>query len=249
MIRFVFCIIVILLFGIYSIFDAIFCLFVQDKEYLKIHNNKIVKAVINIVLLISGVKISVQGNENYKSLNDEKAIFIISNHRGYFDILSGYITLDRDCSIIAKHELKKLPIVGYWMKKIGCLFLDRSDLRSGANMVIDAIKLLNTGKSVWVFPEGTRNKNTDASQLLEFKSGTFKIPEKANCYILPMAILNSDQVFENQLPRIKPTTIYIGFGKAYKISELNDEDRNNIAEYNMKLMSNLLINLKGKARE
>ena len=102
---------------------------------------------------------------------------------------------------------------------------------------------------MWVFPEGTRNKELDETKLLEFKSGTFKIPEKTDCYILPMAILNSDKVFENQLPRIKPMTIYIEFGKAYRISELSEDVKNNIAEYNRKLMIDLLANLKNIARE
>ena len=249
MIRFILCIIAILIFGIYSIFDAIFCLFISNKDKLSVHNYKIAKNMISIVLLISGVKINVSGVENYRKLENEKGIFIISNHRGYFDILSGYLSLDRDLSIIAKHELKKMPIVGYWMKKIDCLFLDRSSLRSGANMVIDAIKLINSGKSVWVFPEGTRNKNIDVQQLLEFKTGTFKIPEKTDCYVLPMAILNSDKVFENQFPRIKPTTIYIEFGTPYKISELTEDNRNNIAEYSRELIIKLLGNLQNIARE
>lgn len=249
MIRFVLCIIIILLLGLFSIIDAIFSLFIQDAKRLRIHNFKIVSVVMSIVLKVSGVKVNVHGIKNYQMVDNEKAIFVISNHRGYFDILSGYVVLNRDCSIIAKSELKNIPIVGYWMNKIECLFLDRKNLRSGASMVIDAIKLLRTGKSVWVFPEGTRNKNIDPSQLLEFKSGTFKIPEKADCYILPMAILNSDQVFEKQLPKIKAATIHIEFGKAYKISELDDKLRDNIAEYNMKLMSKLLIDLKSKVRE
>lgn len=249
MIRFILAIIVILFLGIYSIFDAIVCLFINDRERLSIHNYKIVKNVISLVLKISGVKIVVNGLENYEKLSNEKGIFVISNHRGYFDILSGYVTLDRDLSIIAKAELKKLPIVGYWMNRIGCLFIDRDNLRSGANMVIDAIKLIKSGKTVWVFPEGTRNKNLDPADLLEFKSGTFKIPEKSDCYILPMAILNSDKVFENQLPRIKPGTIYIEFGKAYKIAELSDENRNDIAEYNRTLMSKLIDNSKNRLGE
>lgn len=246
MIRFILAIIIILILGLYSIFDAIVCLFINDKKFLSIHNYKVVKFVIDLVLRISGVKIVVDGIENYQELANEKGIFVISNHRGYFDILSGYVTLDRDLSIVAKTELKKLPIVGYWMKRIGCLFLDRDNLRSGANMVIDAIGLIKSGKSVWVFPEGTRNKNIDPTNLLEFKSGTFKIPEKSDCFVLPMAILNADNVFENQIPIIKPGTIYIGFGKAYKVSELADDVKENIAEHNRILVKELLVNLKNR---
>lgn len=243
MIRFILCIIVVIFLGIYSIPYAIVSFFVKDKKKILSNNNKIVRTVFNIVLHIAGVKIHTYGTENLDSIRDEKALFFISNHRGYFDILTGYSVINRDCSIVAKNSLKKIPIVGYWMEKIECQFLDRNDLRSGAMMVVNSIKLLSEGISVWLFPEGTRNKNEDPLELLEFKGGSFKIPDKADCYIVPMAILNSEAVFEKQFPRVKSADVYINIGKPYKMSELEKENYQNIAEYSRQIMISLLKEL------
>ena len=243
MIKTILSIIFIILLGLYSIPEAIVSFFIKDKDKLQNHSNKVVKKACEIVLGIAGVKVHTYGMENFEKLKDEKSIFIISNHRGYFDILTGYLAINRNCAIVAKDSLKKFPIVSYWMKKINCQFLDRKDLRSGAMMVVNCIKLINEGVSVWIFPEGTRNKNEDATELLEFKAGTFKIPDKTDCYIVPMAILNSEAVFEKQFPRIKSADVYINIGTPYKMSELDKDKYQNIAEYSREIMQNLLKEL------
>lgn len=248
MIKFILSISVVILLGIYSIPNAIVCFFITDKEKIKRYNYSLVCFVFKIVLFIDGVKITSYGIENLKKMNDEKSIFIISNHRGYFDILTGYVTLNRMCAIVAKNSLKKIPVLSYWMKKINCMFLDRDDLRSGMQMILDSIKLIENGISVWIFPEGTRNKNEIPHDLLEFKQGLFKIPQKTDCYILPLAILNSENVFEKHIPLIKSTNVYINIGKAYKISELSEENKQNIAEYSRNIMKDLLIEMERKVK-
>lgn len=245
MIKFILSISVVIILGIYSIPYAIISLFIKDKEKIKNYNHNLIRNVFKIVLFIDGVKIYVNGIENLNRLNNEKSIFIISNHRGYFDILAGYITIGRKCAIVAKDSLKKIPILSYWMKNIDCIFLNRNDLRSGMQMILDSIKLLESGTSVWIFPEGTRNKNVNPTDLLEFKQGLFKIPTKTDSYILPLAILNSENVFEKQFPRVKSANIYINIGKPYKMSDLNEEDKQNIGEYSKNVMKELLNEMKG----
>lgn len=248
MIKFILSIGVVIILGIYSIFSYIVCLFISDREVLDNYYSKLIRVVFKIVLFIDGVKTHVYGKEYLRELKDEKAIFVISNHRGYFDILTGYVTLDRKCGIVAKDTLRKVPILGYWMKKIHCLFLDRKNLRSGAMMVVDAIKLIENGISIWLFPEGTRNKNHAPEDLLPFKAGAFKIPEKTNCYILPMAIINSENVFEKHLPRITSGDVYIGFGKPYKIENLSNTEKQKIDEYSQNIIRELILDLKQKER-
>lgn len=244
MIKLILSLIVIICLGVYTIFSELVCFFIHDKNKLSNYYFHVVSFTINIVLKICNTKIVIKNPENLKKVQGEKSIFVVSNHRGYFDILSGYIALNRNCSIVAKNSLEKVPIIGFWMKKINCIFLDRKNLRSGAKMIIDAVNLIEKGISVWIFPEGTRNKNEDPEDLLPFKPGAFKIPDKTNCYILPMAIVNSELVFEKQFPIIKSATIYINFGRPYKMSELSKEDVYNIDEYNMTLFRKLIKELK-----
>ena len=243
MIRFFIIILYIIFIAIFTIFDAIFCLFLSlfDKDKIKIHSMQVVQHFMKVVIFISGVKVNVIGLDNLKSLNDEKSIFIISNHRGFFDIITGYPLFTKYTGIVAKDSLSKVPLLHYWMKRIDCLFLKRDDIRDGMKMVINAINNINNGVSMWIFPEGTRCKSSDPTEVLEFKAGTFKIAEKTDSYILPMSFKNTEKAFENQKPWVVPTDIYINIGKPYKISELNDTNRENIAEFSRNIMKKLLM--------
>ena len=148
---------------------------------------------------------------------------------------------DKPTGIVAKKELAKIPVLSYWMKKINCVFLDRNDLRDGVKMIVTCINNISAGISMWIFPEGTRCKSKNPQDLLEFKSGSFKIAEKTNCYILPIAFKNTEYVFENQSPFIKASNIYINIGKAYKISDLNEDDKKDIGRYNQKIVKELIM--------
>ena len=95
---------------------------------------------------------------------------------------------------------------------------------------IDNIK---NGISVFIFPEGTRNKD-DGIQ--EFHAGSFKFAEKTNCKIIPVVQNNTDAVFERQLPRIRKAHTVIEFGKPIDITQFSKEDRRQIHEYTRNVM-------------
>ena len=245
MLRLLIIIILLLIFGIYTILDVVISLILLPfrknsklSKNLENYSFAVRKLFVDAVLFISGTEIKVKGTGNIESLKDIDKILIVSNHRGIFDILAGIKVLNRNIVFVAKKEMKKAPIINYWMVKTKSIFLDRKDLRSGAMMVLNAINMINEGMPVWIFPEGTRNKNTDPKELLEFKSGAFKIAEKSDSYILPIGFANTENVFESHKPFVKKTTIYMSIGKAYKISEIDwDLD---IGEYNKNLVSNLI---------
>lgn len=227
---------------IYTIFDAVICFFVSkvDKLAVSKHNRIVVQTIFRIIVFISGVKINVVGLENIKFLNGEKSFFAISNHRGFFDIITGYLLFEKDTAIVAKNNFEKIPLLHYWMKRINCIFLDRSNIRDGMRMVLTSISYINDGISVWVFPEGTRCKNENPLELLEFKQGAFKIAEKTNCYILPISFRNTESAFEKHIPWVKSAQVYINIGVPYKMSELSEDNRNNIAKYSQEVIRNLL---------
>lgn len=87
------------------------------------------------------------------------------------------------------------------MKNLHCLFLDRDNIKEGMKTILTAIEKAKNGISICIFPEGTRNKTSDT--FLPFHEGSFKIAEKAGVPIIPMTIVNSAAVFEDQFPKIK----------------------------------------------
>ena len=175
---------------------------------------KIVMYVFTILKFFSGAKIKIIGKEN---LVDDKETLIVANHRSIFDVIIGYSLFKKDVSFVSKIEHSKIPIFSFWMKKINCIFLDRNDLRSGFNMILKSVEYIKKGISIFIFPEGTRNKNDSPYDLLEFKDGSFKIAEKTNCLIQPIAFLNTDKIFKNT-----KVIVYVIIGKTVKYDECNN---------------------------
>ena len=186
----------------------------------------IVSWAFNVVLFISGVKRTVIGEENVPK---DQAVLYVGNHRSIFDIVISYPRVPRPTGFIAKKEILRVPLLNIWMIYMDCLFLDRNDIRKGMEMILTAIDKVKNGISIFIYPEGTRNK-TDAP-LGEFKKGSFKIAQKTNCPIIPVVINHSDEVFEQHMPFIKRTNVTIEYCKPIIISELEKEDQKNINKY------------------
>lgn len=178
------------------------------------------------MLTISGVEVTVIGEENIP----DEAVLYVGNHRSFFDILLTYSRCKRLTGFVAKKEMLKAPILRIWMDRVYCLFLDRENLKEGLKTILQAIEYVKSGISIFIFPEGTRNKGEELS-MLPFHAGSFKIAEKGGCPIIPVSMNNTSEIFENHLPRIKKAHVIIEYGKPIYMSEMDREQKKHIAEY------------------
>lgn len=186
----------------------------------------IVSWAFNVILFLGGIKRIVIGEDNVPK---DEAVLYVSNHRSIFDIVVTYPRVPRRTGYIAKQESMKLPVISFWMVYLDCLFLDRSDIRKGLEMVLTAIDKVKNGISIFIYPEGTRNK-TDAP-LGEFHKGSFKIAQKSGCPIVPVVVNHTRECFEDHMPWIKKTTVVIEYCEPIRIKELDKEDQKNIDQY------------------
>ncbi len=191
----------------------------------------IVSWAFNVVAFISGVKRTVIGEENVPK---DTAVLYVGNHRSIFDIVLAYPRVPGLTGFIAKKEILKVPSLNTWMIFMDCLFLDRSDLKKGLEMILAAIDKVKNGISIFIYPEGTRNK-TDAP-LGEFHKGSFKIAQKTNCPIVPVVINHSREILEDHMPFIKSTHVVIEYCKPIVMSELPKEDQKTIDQYVKKIV-------------
>lgn len=178
------------------------------------------------MLAMTGVKVTVIGEEN---IPDEPVLFI-ANHRSYFDILLTYVRCKRLTGYISKKEMEKFPILNIWMKRLYCLFLDRSDIRAGLKTILTAVEYVKQGVSICIFPEGTRNNGEELS-MLPFHEGSFKIATKTGCPIVPISLNNTASMFETQAPRIRKTHVIIEYGKPIYPKELDADTKKHLGEY------------------
>lgn len=176
-------------------------------------------------LFISGTKVTVLGKEK---VPQDQAVLYVANHRSYYDIIICYTLVPSLTGFVSKIEMNSWPILRTWMRNVHCLFLDRNDIKQGLKTILTGIEKVKSGISIFIFPEGTRNKVNDT--FLSFKGGSFKIAEKSGCYIVPIAINNSADVFEDHIPKVKKTHVVIEFGDPIDTANLSKEDKKRIAE-------------------
>ena len=151
---------------------------------------------------IAGIRLHKTGTEN---LEMDRPVLYVGNHQGDADILLIMRELEELYSIIAKIETKKIPVISTWMANANCIFMDRGNPRQTAECMKRAQELLEQGRTVVVFPEGTRSKGADMN---EFKSGAFRCALKAKVPIVPFVIDGSYKVFEQQR-RLKAADVYM----------------------------------------
>lgn len=180
----------------------------------------VIQWVLRVIMLLSGVRLTVLGQENLPA--KDQPVLYVSNHRSYYDVIIGYTLVHGLTGFVAKKEMKKIPLLSAWMKRLYCVFLDRDNAREGLKTILLCIDQIKHGKSMWICPEGTRNQ---AEEMIPFKEGSFKIAEKAGCPIVPIAFYRTDDIYENHRPAIRMTHVTVKIGRSIPVAGLDREQK------------------------
>lgn len=199
-----------------------------------LYSQQIVVSALRMILAFCGVKTTVIGLEN---IPKEEPVLFVFNHRSYFDILIAYTTVTTLAGFVAKKEIEKVPFLRVWMRNLNCLFLDRDNTREGLKTILKGIDHIKNGYSIFIAPEGTRNKQ---DSLLPFKEGSLKIAEKSKCPIIPVSMNNTDSIFEKHLPWIRKAHVVIEYGEPILIQNLSSEDQKFLGSYVQKVITKTL---------
>ena len=126
----------------------------------------------------------------------------------YYDIPLLLASLDKPHGILAKEELEKIPLLNRWMKLLGCVFVQRDDLRASVRALNYATAIVESGKSFVIFPEGTRYKGEEGGAG-EFKAGAFRIAVKTGVPVVPVALTGARALFEGNGNLCHPGSVHI----------------------------------------
>ena len=123
------------------------------------------------ICYLSGIFLRVYGKENFDA---NKGYVIVGNHNSNYDIFINSITLPwgNVFFFLSKAELGKVPVFSVVAKNLAVL-VDRSSMNSRMKSMMKMKEILNDGISVWIFPEGTRNKTDEP--LIDFIDGAFRL--------------------------------------------------------------------------
>ncbi len=202
--------------------------------------NAIVRFGFNVIRVLAGVKVTVEGREN---IPDNEAVLYAGNHNGFFDLIVGHPLCKPPTAIVAKAVFKKFPIFSWWMMLIECVFIDRQDVRSNVRSIKKATELIEKGISVLIYPEGTRSKD---GNMLPFKEGSFKIAKKTGCAVIPVAMTGTAAIFDDHKPWVKAGPVTITFGEPVYPKDLTKEQ---LSEMGPVIQSRIASILDNKAQK
>jgi 1-acyl-sn-glycerol-3-phosphate acyltransferase len=152
-----------------------------------------------------GLKVDVEGEEN---LRKRRPCVYVVNHQSAFDVpvLSGLYP--EDTVLIAKKELRRIPLFGWLYAATGNILIDRSHNQRAVQRLREAeLAMRDRGVSIWFFPEGTRGKVP--GELLPFKKGAFYMAIAAQAPVVPIVASPVLALYDVKGRTIRPGTIRV----------------------------------------
>ena len=177
---------------------------------------------------LSGFRFEIHGREH---IDLKQPYIYIFNHRSFFDAPVIPIAIPQQVRALGKKELSKVPVFGWVVGKVA-VWVDRANPTSRKASIEKLVKILNKGISIVVAPEGTRNDSQET--LMPFQKGVFRLSIETGIPILPMAVINADQIHKRGSLLLSPGKVRIYFSQAIfhssntTVDELAEKCRNRL---------------------
>jgi 1-acyl-sn-glycerol-3-phosphate acyltransferase len=107
----------------------------------------------------------------------------VMNHRSGLDIpiCLAYI----EATILSRADLSRWPVIGIAARRVGTLFVDRSNKQSGAAAISAMVASIERGRAVMVYPEGT---TFEGDEVRPFRAGAFLAAQRTGAEIVPVGL-------------------------------------------------------------
>jgi 1-acyl-sn-glycerol-3-phosphate acyltransferase len=154
-----------------------------------------------VFLTLVGIRLRVEGRQH---IDPARSYVIVGNHSSSLDFIVHAHAFPGVFRFLAKQELQKIPVFGWVVKKM-CLIVDRSSAMSRARSVVALKQHLAEGWSIFIYPEGSRNKSDEP--LGPFYDGAFRIAIQTGAPLAVATITNMSTISSGY--NLRPGTVRI----------------------------------------
>jgi 1-acyl-sn-glycerol-3-phosphate acyltransferase len=134
-----------------------------------------------LLRVICGLKVEFRGLENIP----DGGFILAAKHQSALETFALVLHV-RDFSFILKRELTRIPLFGWYLKRAEQIAIDRASGRAAMEQAIERSRaLLSEGRSVFIFPEGTR---TAVGAAPKYKMGVANIYAATGAPCAPVAL-------------------------------------------------------------
>jgi 1-acyl-sn-glycerol-3-phosphate acyltransferase len=186
---------------IWAVLTVLFTVALFIILYFFTRNFKMRKITSKLTQLMLFVRLHIRGNV------DQEAQIFVMNHQSDIDIMiTEVLTPNHNIAWVAKKELFDIPFYGQSMKMPNDIRLPRQD-KSGLRILLNETEdRINSGRSVAIFPEGTRSA-TD--EMLSFKGGTSIVVNKLKLKVQPIVLVGTGRVLNVKDFTFKPGDVHV----------------------------------------
>jgi 1-acyl-sn-glycerol-3-phosphate acyltransferase len=152
-----------------------------------------------------GVKVQAVGLEK---LDCQHTYIFMCNHVSNLDPPVVIPLMPRRTSVLVKHELFRVPILGRAMRIAKLVPVDRRNRESAIASLRTAAEVVRSGINMTIWPEGTRSHD---GRLLPFKKGPFYLAMESGMPIVPITIVGTREIWPKGEFAIHPGTATVIF--------------------------------------
>lgn len=187
------------LFGSLSLLSSLF-----DKNGKWQH--RIAQKWAQTLLKASGARLTVVHPERLKP---QVAVYAC-NHLSYMDTPAIFGTLPFQFRIVARHDLWKLPFIGWHLRRSGQVPVNVDNPRASIASLSSAVRTLKSGMPLFIFPEGGRSHD---GHLASFLNGPAFMAIRAQVPIVPMALIGTYELLPIHCGQLHPVPLTLAVGE------------------------------------
>lgn len=188
----------------------------EDRYY-------VAKSAVSVMKRNGFIRTNVFGTEN---LPQDGGYIMYPNHQGKYDAVGIISVHDKPCTVVIDEKRSHLPIADQFVTLLKGSRLDKTDMKSQVNTIMNVTSEVKDGRKYIIFPEGGYFHNRN--EVKDFLPGAFKCAIKSKSPIVPVALIDSYKPFE--LNSLKPVTTQVHFLKPLYYDDYKDMNSKEIAE-------------------
>lgn len=164
---------------------------------------KVARAWSRAMFWVAGIDFRRDGWEDLPEpiRSGHQPVVFMGNHESHLDPPAAIGFLDVPAVFIAKHELKWVPFLGQVIWFMRFIFINRQNRSKALESLAQAARDIRAGKSVVIFPEGTRTRD---GRLGDFKKGGFALAQDAGVPIVPFVLRGGYLLLPRGAQRVVP---------------------------------------------
>jgi 1-acyl-sn-glycerol-3-phosphate acyltransferase len=160
---------------------------------------------------------------NPERLRTGAAAVYVSNHLSYMDTPVLFSRLPFQFRILARHDLWKIPFMGWHLKRSGQIPVDSTNIRSTVASLNRGVATLKSGMPLVIFPDGGRSKD---GHLQPFQNGAAFMAIRAQVPIVPMALIGTHELLPMHVYHLNPRPVMLVVADPIPTAGLTSHDAN-----------------------